>query len=117
MPPVSLQTKTDALYFAVTTLTTVGFGDVHAQGQVARGLIIVQMVFNVVVLTRAAQTLIASRTARRSTNQENERQIVEQEIRQLALGGPMSSPVRDKSGAKVDISPARRSNAAFTRCV
>lgn len=59
-----LQTKTDALYFAVTTLSTVGFGDVHAQGQVARGLLIVQMVFNVVVLARAAQTLLASRAAR-----------------------------------------------------
>jgi len=51
---ISLETKTDALYFAVATLSTVGFGDVHAQGQIARGLVIVQMVFNVVVLTRAA---------------------------------------------------------------
>jgi voltage-gated potassium channel len=66
---VSLETKTDALYFAVTTLSTVGFGDVHAQGQIARSLVIVQMVFNVVVLTRAAQTLLASRAARRSTDQ------------------------------------------------
>jgi hypothetical protein len=66
---VSLETKTDALYFAVTTLVTVGFGDVHAQGQVARGLVVVQMVFNGVVLTRAAQTLVASRAARRSTDQ------------------------------------------------
>ena len=26
----------DALYFALTTLTTIGYGDVHAQGQIAR---------------------------------------------------------------------------------
>ena len=32
---VGLETKTDALYFALTTLATVGFGDVHAEGQVA----------------------------------------------------------------------------------
>jgi voltage-gated potassium channel len=32
-----LETKTDGLYFALTTLVTVGFGDVHADGQVARG--------------------------------------------------------------------------------
>jgi len=43
---------------------------VHAQGQIARGLVIVQMVFNVVVLTRAAQTLLASRAGRRSTDQD-----------------------------------------------
>ena len=67
---VSLETKTDALYFAVATLSTVGFGDVHAQGQIARGLVIVQMVFNVVVLTRAAQTQLASRAGRRSTDQD-----------------------------------------------
>lgn len=52
-----LETKTDGLYFALTTLATVGFGDVHADGQVARGLLIVQMVFNLVVLTRAARAL------------------------------------------------------------
>jgi voltage-gated potassium channel len=67
---VSLETKTDALYFSFTTLATVGFGDVHAQGQIARGLLIVQMVFNVVVLARAAQTLLASRDARRSKDED-----------------------------------------------
>lgn len=66
----SLQTKTDALYFAVTTGVTVGFGDVHAQGQVARGLVIVQMLFNVVVLARAAQTLVATRTAQHAPEQD-----------------------------------------------
>ena len=67
---VSLETKTDALYFALTTLATVGFGDVHAEGQIARTLVIIQMVFNVVVLTRAAQALLASRAVRRATEGE-----------------------------------------------
>jgi voltage-gated potassium channel len=66
-----LRTKTDALYFAVTTLATVGFGDVHAQGQLARQVVTVQMVFNLVVLASAARVLIRgisrrSRTSRRT---------------------------------------------------
>ena len=61
---VGLETKTDALYFALTTLATIGFGDVHAEGQVARLLLIAQIVFNIVVLTRAAHVLLASRAVR-----------------------------------------------------
>ena len=66
---VGLETKTDALYFALTTLATVGFGDVHAEGQIARVLLIAQMIFNVAVLTRAAQVLLASRAVPRLPDQ------------------------------------------------
>ncbi|MEU4572807.1 ion channel [Nonomuraea sp. ATR24] len=59
-----LRTRTDALYFAVSTLATVGFGDVHAQGQVARALVLAQMVFNLVVLATAA-TLLTRRLRER----------------------------------------------------
>jgi voltage-gated potassium channel len=52
-----LHTKVDALYFAMTTALTVGYGDVHAHGQLARGVVLVQMVFDVVVLAAAATTL------------------------------------------------------------
>lgn len=55
---IGLDTKTDALYFALATLTTVGFGDVHAEGQLARGLLVVQMAFNLVVLASAAHLLV-----------------------------------------------------------
>lgn len=51
---VGLRTRLDALYFALSTLLTVGFGDIAAQGQVARGLVCAQMLFNVVVLGTAA---------------------------------------------------------------
>ncbi|GGK16630.1 hypothetical protein GCM10010124_06580 [Pilimelia terevasa] len=54
---VGLATRTDALYFAVATLLTVGFGDVHADGQLARAVVIVQMIFNVGVLTGAGSIL------------------------------------------------------------
>jgi voltage-gated potassium channel len=48
-----LQTKTDALYFNVSTLATVGFGDVHPVGQLARGAVTLQIVFNLVFLGTA----------------------------------------------------------------
>ena len=55
-----LHTRVDALYFTVSTLTTVGFGDIHAAGQAARVLVLVQMGFNLVFITTAA-TLLSSR--------------------------------------------------------
>jgi len=47
---VDLHTKTDALYFTISTVATVGFGDVHAAGQLARAAVTVQIVFNLVFL-------------------------------------------------------------------
>jgi voltage-gated potassium channel len=55
-----LHTRLDALYFAMTTLTTVGTGDVHAAGQTARALVLVQMIFNVVFVATIA-TLLSAR--------------------------------------------------------
>jgi voltage-gated potassium channel Kch len=52
-----LETRLDALYFAMTTLLTVGYGDIHAEGQAARVLVLVQMVFNVVFIASAANVL------------------------------------------------------------
>ncbi len=46
----SMHTRTDALYFTVSTLATVGFGDVHATGQTARAAVTAQIVFNLVFL-------------------------------------------------------------------
>jgi hypothetical protein len=50
-----LETKTDALYFTLTTMSTVGYGDVHAAGQVARVLVCLLIVFNVVVVASLAR--------------------------------------------------------------
>jgi voltage-gated potassium channel Kch len=61
---VSLSTKTDALYFALATLTTVGYGDVYAAGQLARGLVVVQLVFNLAVIATAASVLTQQLGAR-----------------------------------------------------
>lgn len=45
-----IETKIDALYFTVTTAATVGFGDITADGQVARLIVTLNMVFNIVAL-------------------------------------------------------------------
>ncbi len=50
---VGLHSKTDALYFNVSTVSTVGFGDVHAAGQLARAAVTVQIIFNLVFLGTA----------------------------------------------------------------
>ena len=47
---VGLSTKTDSLYFTVTVMATVGFGDVHPVGQVARAVTTVNMLTNLVIL-------------------------------------------------------------------
>jgi voltage-gated potassium channel len=65
-----LATRIDALYFALSTLLTVGFGDVHAQGQIARALLVVQMAFNVTVIAASASLMtrkISSRARRHSS--------------------------------------------------
>jgi hypothetical protein len=45
-----IDTKLDALYFTVTILATVGFGDVTATGQAARAVVTAQMIVNLAVL-------------------------------------------------------------------
>ena len=52
-----LHTKTDALYFNVSTLATVGFGDVHPTGQLARAAVTLQIVFNLVFLGTAVSMI------------------------------------------------------------
>ncbi|MEV0152517.1 potassium channel family protein [Micromonospora sp. NPDC050686] len=61
---VGLQTRVDALYFALTTLTTVGYGDVHAQGQIARVVVCVQMLFSIGVITTGASMVVKQLTSR-----------------------------------------------------
>ncbi|NTW39066.1 MAG: two pore domain potassium channel family protein [Cellulomonadaceae bacterium] len=52
-----LVTKVDALYFSLTTLATVGYGDITATGQAARVVVIVQMLFNLLIVTTAVSLL------------------------------------------------------------
>lgn len=52
-----LHTRVDALYFAASTMLTVGYGDVHATGQAARIVVLIQMIFDVVFVATAASLL------------------------------------------------------------
>lgn len=62
-----LRTRTGSLYFTLSTLTTIGFGDVHAVGQVARVLVIIQMVFDVIFVAAVAATLRGRLSSRLKT--------------------------------------------------
>jgi voltage-gated potassium channel len=54
---IQLTTKTDALYFNISTLATVGYGDVHPVGQLARAAVTLQIVFNLVFLGTAVSVI------------------------------------------------------------
>jgi voltage-gated potassium channel len=64
-----LHTRIDALYFALSTVLTVGFGDISAKGQLARVILCFQMLFNVVVLATAASLLARQIGARARARQ------------------------------------------------
>lgn len=52
-----ITTRIDALYFTVSTMATVGFGDIHATGQLARVLTTLQIAFDVVFIAVVARLL------------------------------------------------------------
>jgi voltage-gated potassium channel len=52
-----LKTKLDALYFTVTVLATVGFGDITATGQAGRAVVTGQMIVNFAVLAVALRVV------------------------------------------------------------
>ncbi|MGI9196698.1 MAG: potassium channel family protein [Candidatus Nanopelagicales bacterium] len=61
-----LETPLDAVYFTMTTLMTIGFGDVSAHGQWARGAVLLQMLFSVLLLSASVRmftSLVRSMTA------------------------------------------------------
>jgi voltage-gated potassium channel len=67
---VGLEDRTDALYFSVTLVATVGFGDVHAEGGAARLLVTVHMLFNLIYLGTALRLLTFPRPDAPSTPSE-----------------------------------------------
>jgi voltage-gated potassium channel Kch len=64
---VGIETRMDALYFSVTTLTTVGYGDISAAGQAARAIVTVQMFFDLIIVTSAISLVIGAVTPGRSS--------------------------------------------------
>lgn len=52
-----MHTVLDAFYFTMTTLLTIGFGDIAAEGQLARGVVLTQMLFTILVLSSSVRLL------------------------------------------------------------
>jgi hypothetical protein len=53
-------TRTDTLYFTVTTFSTVGFGDITAVSQTARLVVTAQMLLDLLVLGLVVRAFIAA---------------------------------------------------------
>lgn len=66
-----LHTRIDALYFTLTTMTTTGYGDIHATGQLARVVVSLAFVFDVVFLGLVGSEL-SNLAARRRTRSRSE---------------------------------------------
>lgn len=54
---VGIDDRTDALYFSVTLVATVGFGDIHPAGTAAQLVATVHMLFNLIYLGTALRLL------------------------------------------------------------
>ncbi|MFD8483536.1 potassium channel family protein [Kitasatospora sp. NPDC059673] len=70
---VGLTTKVDALYFTVITMATVGYGDIHPSGQVARIVVMIQVLYTVVFLTTGVTALsrqVRTRAISRARNRD-----------------------------------------------
>ncbi|RYV52715.1 potassium channel family protein [Pengzhenrongella frigida] len=52
-----MENRTDALYFTVTTVATVGYGDIHAVSSPARLLVTAQMLLNLIYVGTALRVL------------------------------------------------------------
>jgi voltage-gated potassium channel len=62
-----LHTRVDSLYFTVVTMSTIGYGDIHASGQEARVVVVVQVVYNFVFLAAGASALTTRVRSRATT--------------------------------------------------
>jgi voltage-gated potassium channel len=53
-------TRTDALYFAMTVFSTVGFGDINANSQLARGAVALQIAVNLVFVGLGLRIIVGA---------------------------------------------------------
>lgn len=63
-----LDNRVDGLYMTVATLTTVGFGDVHATGETARIIVTLQMAFDLFYIAAFAGLMSGIIAKRRTAN-------------------------------------------------
>lgn len=107
-----LETRIDALYFTLTTMTTTGYGDIHAVGQLARLLVSLAFVFDLVFLGLLGAELSRLAGRGRSRAEERERvasnlgiearsRLLRRDRRALLLGEPFDAlpdPAGDRGG-------------------
>jgi hypothetical protein len=62
-----IRTHTDALYFSMTVLSTVGFGDIRATGQLSRIIVTTQMLFDLVFVASIIGLVVSSMASRTQT--------------------------------------------------
>jgi hypothetical protein len=61
-----LHTRIDALYFTMTTIATVGFGDVHATGQAARLVVTLQIFLDLIFVGLVARIILPTLARQRA---------------------------------------------------
>lgn len=54
-----LETRTDALYFTIVTMATVGYGDIHPIGQTSRAVMVLTVSFSMVFVATLASTIVS----------------------------------------------------------
>jgi voltage-gated potassium channel len=64
--------KLDALYFTVTVVATVGFGDIVPRSELARSITTVQMLLDLVFLATAGRLLISTATHSRARQERRD---------------------------------------------
>jgi hypothetical protein len=60
-------TRSDSLYFTVTVLTTVGFGDITAKTELARLLVTGQMIADVLIFVVTINVIVGAARSRRAS--------------------------------------------------
>jgi hypothetical protein len=61
-----LHTRVDAIYFTMSTIATVGFGDVHATGQVARTVVTIQIFLDLIFVGLMARIILPTVVSNRA---------------------------------------------------
>jgi hypothetical protein len=74
-------TRSDYVYFSFTTMATVGYGDLIAQGGVGRALAVIEGIFGQIYLVTAVAALVGNLGRRRAPLQEADDKASEEETR------------------------------------
>jgi hypothetical protein len=68
-------TRSDYVYFSFTTMATVGYGDLTAQGGVGRALEVTEGIFGQIYLVTAVAALVGNLGCRRTPLQEMNEEV------------------------------------------